>query len=321
MSIGGTDLNLLVALEALLEEGNVTRAGQRLNMGQPAMSGALAKLRRRFDDELLIRNGREFERTQFATELLPEVQHAVRLIKRAFQTEDFFDPSRTEQVFKLAMSDYAVAILHQPLLSRIERLAPGIRLEIENLSSETRGSEHALVDYSAVIGPRGVGFLGQSRLLWIDRMVCLVDADNSVLAGGEVITNNDLAKLPHAVASFGRGVATPVDRILGELDLQPRVEVEVSGWLPLPFVIAGTDMLAIVPERLARIHACASTSLRIVEPPFGRVLLAEAYWFAQSRLYDPAHQWLFDRMDEVALELARDNPMDGHAGARNASSV
>ena len=321
MPIGGTDLNLLVALEALLEEGNVTRAGKRLNMGQPAMSGALAKLRRRFDDELLIRNGREFERTQFATELLPEVQQAVRLIKRALQTEDAFDPQHTEQVFKLAMSDYAVAILHQPLLSRIERLAPGVRLEIENLGSDIRGSERALVDFSALIGPRGVGFLGQSRLLWIDRMVCLADAANPVLAGGDVITSGDLARMPHARASFGRGVSTPVDRVLGELDVHARIEVEVSGWLPLPFVVAGTDMLAIVPERLARIHAGSTTSLRIIEPPFDPVLLAEAYWFAPSRRYDPAHQWLFDQMDEVAAELAQDNPSEPHAGARNASSV
>ena len=76
MALGGTDLNLLLPLKVLLEEGNVTRAGQRLELSQPAMSAALARLRRRFDDELLVRAGRDYELTPFARDLLPEVQHA-----------------------------------------------------------------------------------------------------------------------------------------------------------------------------------------------------------------------------------------------------
>ena len=83
MALGGTDLNLLLPLKVLLEEGNVTRAGQRLELSQPAMSAALARLRRRFDDELLVRAGRDYELTPFARDLLPEVQHAVRLMSAA----------------------------------------------------------------------------------------------------------------------------------------------------------------------------------------------------------------------------------------------
>ena len=91
MSLGGTDLNLLLPLKVLLEEGNVTRAGQRLDLSQPAMSAALARLRRRFDDELLVRSGRDYELTPFAQDLLPEVQHAARLMGRALHLEDDFD--------------------------------------------------------------------------------------------------------------------------------------------------------------------------------------------------------------------------------------
>ena len=80
MTIGGTDLNLLLFLRVLLEEGNVTRAGNRLAVGQPAMSAALAKLRRRFDDELLVRSGRDYELTPFARDLLPEVHDGLRVL-------------------------------------------------------------------------------------------------------------------------------------------------------------------------------------------------------------------------------------------------
>ena len=98
MALGGTDLNLLLPLKVLLEEGNVTRAGQRLELSQPAMSAALARLRRRFDDELLVRAGRDYELTPFARDLLPEVQHAVRLLARALNLEDEFDPATSDAV-------------------------------------------------------------------------------------------------------------------------------------------------------------------------------------------------------------------------------
>ena len=96
--LGGTDLNLLLPLKVLLEEGNVTRAGQRLELSQPAMSAALARLRRRFDDELLVRAGRDYELTPFARDLLPEVQHALRLMGRALHLEDEFDPATRPHV-------------------------------------------------------------------------------------------------------------------------------------------------------------------------------------------------------------------------------
>src|SRR3954467_2473671 len=119
MTLGGTDLNLLLSLKVLLEEGNVTRAGQRLELSQPAMSASLARLRRRFDDELLVRAGREYELTPLARDLLPEVQHAVRVMSRALQLEAEFDPAESERTFSLSMSDYAIAVVHEPLLRLI----------------------------------------------------------------------------------------------------------------------------------------------------------------------------------------------------------
>lgn len=307
MALGGTDLNLLLPLRVLLEEGNVTRAGLRLNLSQPAMSAALGRLRRRFHDELLVRNGRDYELTPFAVELLPEVQHAVRVMERALGVADGFDPERSERVFRLVMSDYAIAVVHEPLVRRVNELAPGVRLRIDPMTFETRSSERVLLDHDALVAPLGFGFAGESRPLWRDRMVCLVDRRNPALRDG-ALTLDDLRRLPHATASFGRGIVTPVDRVFGELGIERRIEITLAGWLALPFVVEDTDLVGVVPERLARMHTGTGSALVQVEPPFGRVLLAEGYWFAADRLTDPAHEWLFARLDEVGAALAPDNP-------------
>jgi DNA-binding transcriptional LysR family regulator len=307
MALGGTDLNLLLPLKALLEEGNVTRAGQRLELSQPAMSSALARLRRRFDDELLVRSGRDYELTPFARELLPEVQHAVRLLGRALHLEDEFDPGTSTRTFRLGMSDYAIAVLHEPLVRLLEAQAPGVRLSIAPLGPESRSSPRALLDHDVLVAPLGLGFQGRSRPLWRDRMVVLADRANPRLVDGR-LTLEDLAALPHAVASFGPGVLTPVDRAFGELGIERRVALQVFGFLPLPFVLERTDLVAVVPEKLARIHLRDDGPLVLVEPPFGEVLLVEGYWFAHDRLSDPAHRWLFDRLDAAATEIGAWEP-------------
>ena len=305
MALGGTDLNLLVSLKVLLEEGNVTRAGQRLELSQPAMSAALARLRRRFDDELLVRAGRDYELTPFARDLLPEVQHAVRLMGSALQLEEEFDPATSPRTFRLTMSDYAIAVVHEPLVRLMRETAPGVRLTIENLGPESRSSDRVLLDNDALIAPLGFGFPGVSRPLWRDRMVVIADRANPRLVDGR-LTMADLAELPHAVGSFGPGVLTPVDRVFGDHGIERRIALQVFGFLPLPFVIEGTDMVAVVPEKLARMHRREGGAIVAVEPPFGEVVLPEGYWFAEDRLSDPAHRWLFSRLDAVSAELAGD---------------
>ncbi|MFE0678545.1 LysR family transcriptional regulator [Streptomyces sp. NPDC058867] len=310
MPLGGTDLNLLLPLKVLLEEGNVTRAGQRLDLSQPAMSAALARLRRRFDDELLVRAGREYELTPFARDLLPEVQRAVRLMGSALRLEGSFDPATSSRTFRLLMSDYAIAVVHEPLVRLIEAEAPGVQLRIGHLGPESRSSARVLVENDALIAPLGFGFPGVSRRLWRDRMVVIADRANPRLVEGR-LSMDDLAELPHAVASFGVGVLTPVDRVFDELGIERQIALQVFGFLPLPFVIEGTDLVAVVPEMLARMQLREDSAVVAVEPPFGEVVLAEAYWFGEDRLSDPADRWLFGRLEAVGVELASGRPGRG----------
>ena len=302
MSLGGTDLNLLNALRVLLEEVNVTHAGRRLNMGQPAMSGALARLRRQFGDELLVRSGRDYELTPMAQDLLPVVQHAQRLLSEALMIGEEFEPSTSRRVFRFALSDYALAVLYEPLIRRIRQQAPHLSLEFDSISADARASDREILDHDVLIGPMGYGFPGVQEMFFQDRMVCIADKGNRRLAGA-TLTLEALSQLPHAIATFGRSNLTPADRILGELGVTRWVQVAVTGWMALPFVIEGTDMVAVVPRRLAERFCVPDGPIALIEPPFGEVDLIEGFWCQEAKLAEPTQRWLVGVLREVAKEL------------------
>ncbi len=117
-----------------------------------------------------------------------------------------------------------------------------------------------------------------------------------------MLSLDDLARMPHAAPTFAPGSHTPVDQVLDELGITPRTTVTVFGWLPVPFVLPGTGMVAIIPERMARL-ALRSTRLAILEPPFGLVELVEAAYWHPSRTDDPAVRWLLRTVQEAARGL------------------
>jgi DNA-binding transcriptional LysR family regulator len=301
--LGGTDLNLLNALRVLLEEANVTHAGQRLNMSQPAMSGALARLRRQFGDELLVRSGREYELTPLARDLLPAAQAAQRLFDQALMIREPFEPSTTTRVFRFAMSDYALSVVVEPMMRRFRAEAPHIVVEFDALGGNARGTDRDILDHDVLVGPMGYGFPGAVEHFFDDQMVCIVDRRNPRLTRGR-LSLADLSALPHAVATFGRINPTPADRILGELGVTRRIQVLVTGWSAVPFAVEHTDMVAVVPARLARQFCTGQTNLVMVDPPFGRVDLVEGFWCQEAKLAEPAQQWLVGVLREVADELA-----------------
>src|SRR5579883_656646 len=124
------DLNLLVALDALLRYRSVTRAGERIGLTQSAMSGELRRLRRMFGDPLLVRVGREYQLTALASELIEPVQDVIARIERTIGHRTSFNPAAESRRFSVAMSDYAMLLLLQPLLRRVGLEAPGITVEV-----------------------------------------------------------------------------------------------------------------------------------------------------------------------------------------------
>jgi DNA-binding transcriptional LysR family regulator len=296
--ISGLDLNLLVALEALLEHRNVTRAGERLNMSQPAMSSALARLRLHFGDELLVRSGRGYLPTPAAERLLPAVREALRQVERTLAKTLEFDPATSTRPFSIALSDYSIAVLSEPLLRRVRELAPGVRLELWPIALSIQEADRGLLQHDLLIAPIGFRAGGQPEVIFRDRFVYVVDPGNPRLRDGR-LSLEDLAALPHAAATLPHAEMDPVGRVLGELGVARDLHVTTAGWLPLPYVVAGTDLVAAVPERLAR-QVAGAARVAIAEPPFGRVELVEAAWWHPMRAADPALTWLHDIVTAMA---------------------
>jgi DNA-binding transcriptional LysR family regulator len=302
MSVGGVDLNLLRTLRALLEEGNVTRAGARLGLSQPSMSIALGRLRRHYRDELLARDGRGYCLTPLARTLLPSVTESLRLVDGAFGRAETFVPGKSDRVFSLTLSDYAVTVLIEPLLRRVHDQAPMVGLKLSPIPPDMQGSDRGLRDHDLLIGPLGFAFPGESEVIFRDRWVCIADPANPRLRDGW-LSLEDIGALPHATASLGHDGLNPADRLLDELGVRRRVQVTVTGFLPVPFVVAGTDLVAIVPERLAR-RVANTAGVLVVEPPFGQLDLIEAAWWHPARSADPALGWIRGVLRDAAASLA-----------------
>ena len=252
MALGGIDLNLLVILQALLEEGNVTRAGVRLGMPQPAVSNALARLRRHYRDELLLRAGNGYDLTPLARSLLPSVQESTRLIGRTFSPGQAGLPPVGDRIFTICLSDYSMTVLGKPLLRRVHDLAPDASIQLRLAAGEMADGDRGLLGYDLLIAPPRLRSVGQPEVIMRDRLVYVADPANPRLRDGR-LTLEDLAALPHATARFpDPEVRSRGHRATPATASAPNVVLTTGGWLPLPFLVAGTDLVAAIPERLAR---------------------------------------------------------------------
>jgi DNA-binding transcriptional LysR family regulator len=297
----GIDLNLLAVLGVLLEHRNVTRAGEKLSLSQPTMSGALARLRQHFGDELLVRSGREYQLTPMASGLLPGVREALGQVERTLSVPAEFDPTISLRRFSIALSGQSILAL-SGLLQRVHELAPGVQFDLWPTSTALLEADRGLPGYDVLIAPEGFRPDGEPEVLLRDRFVYVADPANPRLADGrDRFTAEDLAALPHATARLSQ--ADLVTCALGALGVTPRVVATTGGWLPLPFLVAGTDLVAAVPERLAR-RVTSAAGVTVTDPPFGTIEFVEAAWWHPMHSTDPALTWLRAVVREVAASLA-----------------
>lgn len=307
MDLGVFDLNTLSALLAVLQERNLTVAGAKVGMAQPAMSGVLGRYRRHFDDELLVRVGRDYELTPLARDLVPHLQEALHLMRSTLRVGEEFDPLTSDRLFTVTATDYAMTILLEPLRRLVRTRAPHVRLEFADLAEEPGEISRLLLRYDLLVAPRGYAIGGNYQFLFRDRLVCLVDPANPYLRDG-TLDLTALREMPHAETVFRSQPGHIVERVLGQQGITRRVALQALGFLLLPFAIAGTEVVAIVPERLAR-RFLADGRLRMVELPFETTeLLMETAWWHPSRVSDPGHRWLVGALAELAGELAADDP-------------
>jgi DNA-binding transcriptional LysR family regulator len=301
LTVGGIDLNLLVVLQALLEEGNVTRAGARVGMPQPAMSNALARLRRHYRDELLLRAGNGYALTPLARSLLPSVQESVRMAGYAFSPVGQRQPPPGDRTFTVGLSDYSVTVLAAPLLRRVRALAPGARVSLLPVAAPDGDDDRALLGCDLLVAPEAPRReVLRSEVVVRDRFVYVADPANPRLRDGR-LSLADLAAAPHAAARLPHGQPDPA-AALAQHGITPDVVVTTAGWLTLPFLVSGTDLVAAVPERIAR-KVAAAAGTTVIDPPFGPVELTETAWWHPMRATDPALTWLRTTLKETAALL------------------
>ncbi len=294
----GIDLNLIVALDAILTERNLTRAGDAIGLTQPAMSGAAAKLRVLLNDPILIRSGRTSELTPRAQALQPVVRRAVAEIGRTLTLRPRFDPATTERRFQLTASDYALAVMTAPLLDLFAQEAPHASVEFAPLSALDPVD---LLREDVAIASASRDVPGKRQSLFSDTMVCIVRRDHPRVRGG-ALTADDLAQLPYVQVNFADGVVMYADDVLAAAGIRPRVARGVPGFLPVPWAVAGTDMFGFVPARLAERYGEA-LDLVTAEIPVPLPVLVESAFWHPSRSSDPAVLWLLGILRTVAERI------------------
>lgn len=303
--LASLDLNLLVVLRELIRERNVTRAAARVGVSQPAASAALARLRRHFDDELLVRARTGYVLSPLAMQLADQVESVCAAAERLFAVGHHFDPGTSRREFTLVMADYTIAVLGTRLSRVLAEQAPGVDLHVR-LVREAFTSDVAetiqLVD--GMVAPPVSRFElpgVRSVDLFTDRWVCIVDAHNPVGRDGE-LTLEQLAGMCW-VAPFqqtrGFPSAAPMSRQLVLFGIQPAIRVRVESYQAVPHFVTGTDRVALLQERLA-VAVADELGLRVLRCPGDPEPIVEKLWWHADYDGDPAHRWLRDTLVRIA---------------------
>jgi DNA-binding transcriptional LysR family regulator len=301
MNLAGLDLNLLVALDALLREANVSRAAMRIGLSQPAASHALQRLREVLGDPLLVRTGARMELTPRAQALRGPLAQALDQVRGLFIPDDF-DAASSERQFRLMMPDLAVELLVPPLMEKIARLAPNVRLDIVPWRGPAIFSAEfaRTIDLVISIGDAFRGF--HRQLLYTDRDALAVRRGHPV--GRKLARREAFLKAAHVAVVIRGQNEDLIGGWLRAKGIERRIALVVPGYLEALHVVAGTDLIAFVPGRL--IAALAEPlSLKAVTPPLDPGI-DEQFMFHPTRAqFDPGSIWLRNLMLQTGRELDR----------------
>jgi DNA-binding transcriptional LysR family regulator len=294
MKLSQVDLNLLVALDALLRARNVTQAGREIGLSQPAMSATLARLRQLFNDRLFERYGGEYRLTPLAEALAEPLQAALGAMQCTLDHKAHFDPALSTRCFKLAFSDHLLLVLCPQLIGRLNELAPGIVLHTYPVTPDV-GAQIAARRIDLSIQPANMVADCASTQLFEDKWICAAWSKNPALRDG--LTMDKLCALPHA--SFGLGSSPLAEQLITpHLGKKLNIHVVTRSFACLPFMLPGTDLIAVIQRSLgewARRHA----DIQLFEPPIPMPrLLFEMSWNAAVSS-DQALTWLRRAVKEV----------------------
>ena len=299
MRFKGLDLNLLMALDALLDEKSVSRAAERLHLSQPAMSAALGRIREYFNDPILKLHGKRMVPTSHALRIHDELKVLLGNVDSLISKTAFFDPATSTRKFTITASDYLTRIIFVPLLRDLRKSAPYIKVELLVPADST----HELLTQGRIdlkLAPKQMlseGF--PSETLFKERFVVVGCKTNSLFKTG--LTEQAFYDSGHVVVKLGR--RTPLsmtDRML-EARKKPReTDVLVGSFLLAPEMVVGTDRLTVMHERLANIFA-QHLPIAIADVPFDFPDLEECVQYHSTRVDDPGIRWMIEQIRETTI--------------------
>ncbi len=301
MHYRGLDLNLLAALDVLLQEKNTTRAAERLCLSQPAVSGALARLREYFNDELLAPAGRGLVLTPLAESLVEPVSDLLRQFETRIAARARFDAATSTRRFTVMGSDYALTVLMPRALQRIGREAPGITCALRQTTLAwqeelTRGA----VDFVMIPEIYTTGNHPREPLFQED-FTCVVWAENDRI--GASLSREQYLDLGHVAVAFGSPSNLSIEQtLLQQAGCLRRIEVIASNFTMLPLLLPGTNRIATMHTRLARL-AAGQLPLRLLPLPIELPRMTEMLQWPAHLREEPGCLWLRKILEETAAEL------------------
>jgi len=307
MHLRGLDLNLLIALDALLTERNVTHAAERIHISQSGMSGALQKLRVHFEDPLLERIGRNLELTARGRALAEPVKTILSQIRDLNEQSNGFDPARAMRVFRISATTYCCELLATPLISRLREVAPLVSVQFEELSADTADRVlNGQIDFAITISARLIDKLQTHREflsfkeLFTDEFVVAVSKDNAAV--GDSISFDQLCETGYVETRFG-GV---IEGISEQMWRQQPKQPQTCGWLPNFLLTLDTvgqsDMATILPSLLVLLQG-DRYNVRSVPVPFKMPILEERLYWHKRNDTDAGHQWMARTLEHVVQGL------------------
>ncbi|WP_404926283.1 LysR family transcriptional regulator [Mesorhizobium sp. ORM16] len=312
MRFKGLDLNLLVVLDALLTQRNLTAAASSINLSQPAMSAAVARLRDYFKDELFTMSGRERVLTPRAETLAPAVRGALLKIQSSIISWDPFNPAQSDRRFRITLSDFATLVFFEKVVERVAREAPAVSFELLPLDEDPdellrRGDVDFLICpelFMSNAHPRAA--------LFDDRFVCVGCPTNKQLP--QQLTFERYMSMRHVAAKFGPTLKVSIEeRFLLEHGLKRRVEVVVQAFSMIPPMVSGTARIAAMPSRLVE-HFKKTFPLKIIELPLPLPAFTEALQWPALHNSDVASVWLREILLQEASRMS--SPRDAKKGRK-----
>lgn len=290
------DLNLLYVLVALDQERSVSAAALRLQKSQPAISGALAKLREFFNDPLFVRSGNSMQPTPRATTLIQAAREVLGKVGNDIVSTPTFDPKTTHQTFNIALSDVGEVVFLPAILKDLRRLAPHALVRSVSLPAAevAKGLESGSIDLAIGYFPdlKQNNFFQQA--LFSDTFASLMRLDHPVTA--RKLTLKQFLQLEHAVVHAESRTEEVMERFLARKKIRRNVVLSTPHFASVPIIIAQSDLIVTIPEPLARYFARVSANLRNVGLPFDppRIQLKQ-FWHRKFH-HDQRNAWLRSRV-------------------------